>query len=107
MSWIQKEGYKTKKLASGRSSRTNEFEISEVHFKKGKYKHFHKKKTEHFYILGGKGKIDIDGNIRTLRKGDFVIIRPNEVHTWINESFRALKAINIKIDNITFRVNSY
>lgn len=42
--------------------------------------HYHKKKDETFYILKGKVKMLYKNERIVLNKGDFIRIRPNEIH---------------------------
>jgi len=97
--WVEKEGYSTKYLASNDEIDCKNSEIQLVRLKKGKYSHYHKKKTEIFYFIKGYGKAIIDGKEIFLKSGTFIIVKPNVRHTFINESENILEAINIKTNN--------
>ncbi len=99
MNWINKEGYSTKILASGSKINCKGCEIQLVRFQKGKYSHYHKKKTEFFYFTKGRGRVIIDGKERVLSEGSIVIVKPNQRHTFMNDSNELLQAIMLKTNN--------
>ncbi len=100
MSWENKEGYSTRVLASGRNLEGKDYEIQLVCFRKGKHSHFHKRKTEFFFFMSGKGKAVIDKKEEKIGKDSFFTIKPNQLHAIINESEdSSLNAIMVKIDN--------
>ncbi|MFH1173623.1 MAG: cupin domain-containing protein [archaeon] len=94
--WIVKDGYETKTLADSKDLNQEETQIQLVRFHKGKYAHHHKIKTEFFYFLKGKGKAVVDEKMISLSAGVTVLVRPNTMHTFINESDEPLEAIMFK-----------
>ena len=51
MDWIKKEGYETLLLFENDDLESQGTQIQKVIFKEGKYKHFHKIKTEFFLYI--------------------------------------------------------
>lgn len=49
-------------------------------------KHYHKISTEYYYVLSGKGKIVLDGEIYPIQKGDLVKIDPGVTHQALEEA---------------------
>jgi len=48
-------------------------------------RHYHKKATEYYYVLGGKGQIYLDGEVYDIRAGDLVTIPPGTAHNAIEQ----------------------
>lgn len=42
--------------------------------------------TEIFYFFEGVGRMEVDGESRTVRRGDTVLIPPNRPHSLVNEA---------------------
>ncbi len=97
--WIQKEGYETCLLANGCDMATEETEVQLVKFNKGKYKHYHKKKTEFFYFLEGHGWITINGAKRKINPGTSLLVPPGVHHEFVNEVKAPLIAIMFKTNS--------
>jgi mannose-6-phosphate isomerase-like protein (cupin superfamily) len=51
--------------------------------------HYHKRLTELYYILEGQGEIELDGERRSIRPGDAILIKPGCRHRAIG-TLRAL-----------------
>lgn len=60
--------------------------------------HFHKKTREIFYILGGKGKVSINGKDIEVSEGSTVLCSPNERHFIASSSGSGLLFLVFKID---------
>ena len=56
--WIEKDGYDTCLLASADDLNTKATEVQLFRFRKGKFDHYHKAKTEFFYFTAGDGMTD-------------------------------------------------
>ena len=56
-----------------------DFSFHVVHILDGK-KHYHKRSTETYYVLEGKGKLELDGEIVELEPGTAVLIPPGTRH---------------------------
>ncbi|MFC2140847.1 cupin domain-containing protein [Acidobacteriota bacterium] len=48
--------------------------------------HLHKTMHEYFYLLQGKMKISVDGNVVELAKDDLIVVEPGERHHIIEQS---------------------
>lgn len=97
--WVKKDGYRTKILANAEDLSSPKAEIQLVRFLKGKYSHYHKRKTEFFFFLAGEGKVKVDKKEIKLKAGSYLLVKPNTVHTFINESQEALEAIMFKTNS--------
>lgn len=53
-------------------------------------KHYHKATTEIYYCLGGKGKLELDGEVVELEAGTMVMIPPGIKHTADGENLELL-----------------
>ncbi len=62
--------------------------------------HYHKRHTEIFYILNGKGKIIINDEEKLCERGDVFICKPNDIHSAVNESEEEFKILVIKINYV-------
>jgi mannose-6-phosphate isomerase-like protein (cupin superfamily) len=58
---------------------TPEFSFHVVHILDGK-KHYHKKAMESYYVLEGKGKMELDDDLIDLEPGTLVLIPPGVRH---------------------------
>nr|VFK31904.1 MAG: Cupin domain-containing protein [Candidatus Kentron sp. MB] len=59
-------------------------------------RHYHKKTTEYYYVLNGRGQLYLDGEIYDIRKGDLVTIPPGTVHNAIEQD-EALEIVVVEI----------
>lgn len=84
--WEIKDGYDTKILATASELNAPGVEIQLFRFRKGKFNHYHKKKTEFFYFTAGIGKVILDGEERSLFTGSELFVLPGVRHTFVNES---------------------
>lgn len=53
---------------------------------KASLKHYHPEAEESYYILAGRGRIEIDGETREVSAGDAVLIPPDVTHQIFNAS---------------------
>ena len=97
--WVEKVGYATRMMADSEALSSPGTQIELVRFGKGKYKHYHKQKTEAFYFIGGSGRAVIDGEERSIQVGSFVLMKPGVVHEWINDFDEPLEAVMVKTNN--------
>ncbi|MBP84215.1 MAG: cupin [Verrucomicrobiales bacterium] len=56
--------------------------------------HFHKKMTELYYVLEGKGHIELDGEVHSLSPGTAILIKPGCLHRAVGPS---LKILNVPV----------
>lgn len=98
--WIDKKGYGSNILATESELASKCTQIEVVRFFKGKYKHYHKIKTETFYFIKGKGTLILNGKQITILPEKFIVIPPNTIHEWINDSNEPMEAIILKTNNI-------
>lgn len=97
--WIAKNGYKTCLLADEEDLEQQGTQIQLVHFYDGKYRHHHKKKTEFFYFMSGKGKVIIKDVEIQISTGTHILVRPGVVHEFIRQSDEPLTAIMFKTNS--------
>lgn len=98
--WITKDGYETCIVATEHDLDEKETEIQLVKFHSGKYEHYHKRKTEFFYVIKGTGKVILNNEEKSLSPGSWVLVKPNTVHTFVNENEEPLEAIMFKTNSI-------
>ena len=98
--WEVKEGYDTCIVAEEDDLASPGTEVQLFRFRKGKFAHYHKKKTEFFYFTAGEGKVILDEEEIPLSTGTTLLIKPFQKHTFINESDEImLEGIMIKTNN--------
>ena len=97
--WIDKKGYSSNILATESELASKGTQIEVVRFFKGKYKHFHKVKTETFYFLKGKGSLILNGKQIDIFPEKLIVIPPNSIHEWINDSDEPMEAVILKTNN--------
>lgn len=59
--------------------------------------HYHKERTEIFYILSGQGKMIINDEELKCHSGEIIICEPNDVHKVINDSDKIFEFLVFKI----------
>ena len=72
-------------------NRAASFHVVEI--KEDAERHYHKKLTEVYYILEGRGRMELDDEIVDVQPGDAVLIRPGCRHRALGR----LKIINVVI----------
>jgi len=98
--WVDKGGYMTKLLAEeDLDCKGCQVQLGRLKPGSGKYSHYHKKKTEAFYILKGLGRVTLDDNETILKPGVFVLIKPNVKHLFANEGTDVMEYLMIKTNN--------
>lgn len=60
-------------------------------------KHYHKQTTEYYFVLEGKGKIELDDEVIDVGEGDLVVIKPGVKH----RAFGDIKALIISVPPFT------
>ncbi len=87
---IKMDGVKnvTKKIPIGASDGSPTMSFRVFTLEPGGHTPYHNHEQEHInYIIEGEGVIiDAEGNERPLKKGDFVLVFPNEKHQYKNKS---------------------
>jgi mannose-6-phosphate isomerase-like protein (cupin superfamily) len=63
-------------------TKTDEHSVAHIHIapKKPSVRHLHPKASESYYVLKGEAEMVIDERKFSMKAGDAVLIRPNEVH---------------------------
>lgn len=56
-------------------------------------KHYHKQTTEYYYILEGKGKMELDDEVIDVKEGMLIVIKPGVRH----RAYGDIKALIISI----------
>ncbi len=97
--WIDKQTYETRLIANAKTMECAESEVQMVRFYKGKFSHYHKRKTEFFYFTSGKGKVILDGTSIDLCAGTELLVKPMATHSFINDSDTPLEAIMFKTNS--------
>ena len=98
--WVQKDGYDTRLLASPQDLEAAGVEIQLFRFRKGKFTHYHRCKTEFFYFTSGCGWVILDGVKQVLSAGSTLLVKPNVRHTFVNDSdLELLQGIMVKTNN--------
>ncbi len=97
--WVKKAGYETLLLAGEKDLDSAGAEAQLVRFRRGKYSHFHKKKTELFYFTAGSGRAIIGGVEKRLGRGSWLLVPPNVIHKFVNEAEAPLEAIMLKTNS--------
>jgi len=64
-----------------------------VDIQQGSRTHYHKTRTEVYYILEGRGEVELDGTRFAVRPGSFVMIRPGCRHRAVGQ----LKIVNVVV----------
>jgi len=101
--WIEKEGYDTKLLANEADLSSPGIEIQLFRFRKGKFEHYHKRKTEYFYFTAGIGRVLMDGREMIVSSGSTLLVTPGIRHTFINDSDNeTLDGVMVKTNNSPF-----
>ncbi len=100
--WVDRGSYKKKVIVKPEHLGDGNILVQIVSIKpKSKVDgHYHKRHTEIFYILEGRGKITINDEEKLCKPGDVFICRPNDVHSAVNESDDEFKILVIKINYV-------
>jgi len=99
ITWVDKGGYDTGLIAENEGLGQEGVQIQLVRLKKGKYQHYHKKKTEVFYFISGSGKLILEGKELEVKSGSHFVIKSGMKHTFINENEEPLVGIMMKTNN--------
>lgn len=60
--------------------------------------HIHVNVEEIYYILDGRGEINIEGETKEVEAGDVIYIPPGKAHTLIHEGDRPIRFITVSVD---------
>ena len=58
--------------------------------------HFHKIKSETFFVIGGNVEIVVNGTLHSLKRGDLLTISPNEVHSIYSPDGAVIEELSTK-----------
>jgi mannose-6-phosphate isomerase-like protein (cupin superfamily) len=95
MNWERRGEYEVKRLASSADLQAPGVEIQLFRFDGGKTTHYHKLRTEFYYITKGNGKAVVDGKVIELAVGSELLIPPGVKHSFENGS-QNLEGIMLK-----------
>jgi mannose-6-phosphate isomerase-like protein (cupin superfamily) len=56
-------------------------------------RHYHRASEEIYFVLKGSGRMEVDGDTRTVRPGDAVLIPPGAWHTLENDGSSELRIL--------------
>jgi mannose-6-phosphate isomerase-like protein (cupin superfamily) len=56
-------------------------------------RHYHRTTEEIYFVLKGSGRMEVDGDTRTVRRGDAVLIPPGAWHTLENNGSSELRIL--------------
>lgn len=97
--WIHKNGYDTCLQAAGEQLNAHDTEIHLIRFRAGKFSHYHKTTTEFFHFTRGNGRVILNGEEQPLYPGTSLIIKPYDVHMFLNDSDDDfLEAVMVKVN---------
>ena len=88
-----KDGSEIRELLAHRNSCIAKQSLAEARLAPGQQttRHYHIKTEEIYYILSGRGLMDLDGQQREVAAGDAIAIPPGAVHTITNIGQEQLK----------------
>lgn len=56
-------------------------------------RHYHRRSEEVYFVVKGSGELEVDGETRTVRPGDAVLIPPGAWHTLVNTGSSELRIL--------------
>lgn len=80
--FVGDDGAIVRELASPRNSSLTRHSLAEIRHPPGtaSQEHFHTEAEEVYFVIDGLGGMRVDGETRTLKPGDVVVIAPGERH---------------------------
>lgn len=93
--WIQKKGYSKKVLFTDDKAG---IQLQLAKICQNEKVHFHKKKTEFFFVLKGRGMATIDNKETKIRRGSLLVIQPKQVHHIVPIT-KEIKVFMVKINS--------
>jgi len=97
--WIHKNGYDTCLQAADEQLNAHGTEIHLIRFRAGKFSHYHQTTTEFFHFTRGNGRVILNGEERPLHPGASLIIKPYDIHMFLNDSDEEyLEAVMVKVN---------
>lgn len=98
--WQKKKGYSKKILLEEKELRKSGGLVQEIKIKAGETAkiHHHQKQTEIFYFLTANGYWIINGEKKTFKIGDVLVIEPFDKHEVINDSNKDYIYLAFKYD---------
>jgi mannose-6-phosphate isomerase-like protein (cupin superfamily) len=87
-----KDGSEIRELLAHRNSSIRNQSLAEARLDPGARTaaHYHPKCEEIYYILTGQGRMEIDGEMRTVARGDAIAIPPGQTHQITNTGSETL-----------------
>jgi mannose-6-phosphate isomerase-like protein (cupin superfamily) len=80
--FITKDASEVREILAPRNSSIRNQSLAEARVLPGKSteEHIHPRTEEIYYVLKGKGKIRIEGEMRDIRQGDAIALQPGKCH---------------------------
>ncbi|MFO1478034.1 MAG: cupin domain-containing protein [Verrucomicrobiota bacterium] len=93
--FITKDGSEIRELLAHRNSSIRNQSLAEARVPVGgsTQEHYHSLTEEIYYITRGTGRIRIDGEVREVRIGDAIAIRPGQKHKLWNTGAETLRLL--------------
>lgn len=93
--FITKDGSEIRELLAHRNSTIRNQSLAEARLSAGgtTQEHYHVQTEEIYYITDGTGRIRIDGEIRGIKPGDAIAIRPGQKHKLWNTGSETLRLL--------------
>jgi len=90
-----KDGSEIRELLAHRNSVIRNQSLAEARLPAGRatQEHYHVRTEEIYYITHGAGRIRIDGEIRDVKPGDAIAIRPGQKHKLWNTGSETLRLL--------------
>ena len=75
--------------------RTFEQSLAEAALEPGQatQRHYHERSEEIYFVTKGSGELEVDGEVRTVRPGDAILIPPGAWHTLENNGTSELRIL--------------
>jgi len=80
--FITKDGSEIREILAPRNSSLRNQSLAEARLSRGKatIRHYHIESEEIYYILQGKAKMRVEGEVREATEGDGIAIMPGQIH---------------------------
>jgi mannose-6-phosphate isomerase-like protein (cupin superfamily) len=90
-----KDGSEIRELLAHRNSAIRNQSLAEARLQPGAstQEHYHPKAEEIYYITHGRGSIRIEGEVREVKAGDAIAIRPGQKHKLWNTGAETLRLL--------------
>jgi len=80
-----------RRIITARDSAQASFHVVDI--RQDSRKHYHKKRTEIYYVLEGRGRLEADDDVLPLKPGTTVLIKPGTRHRAVGK----LRIVNVVV----------